>query len=157
MSKRDPSNEERLLGELLEGEAAESRPAFSESLHHRVLSTAKQRLAVAPAVAPHRRRGLAFALAAACVLCAVAIGWQVLENASWHGSGPGIPPGPQVTINDLPSINELADHTVGRLDSLTVSAALEPQKAHLKHDARAVADMFLDRLPIDPKMLADNR
>jgi hypothetical protein len=68
-----------------------------------------------------------------------------------------MPPGPQVSINDLPSIDELADHTVGRLDSLTVSAALEPQKTHLKNDARAVADMFLDRLPIDPKLLADNR
>ena len=66
---------------------------------------------------------------------------------------------PQVagpSINDLPSIGDLTDHTVGRLDRLTVSAALEPQTTHLKHDARAVASVFLDRLPVNVKM-ADNR
>jgi hypothetical protein len=157
MFKRIPSKEERLLGELLESDAAESRPAFSESLHHRVLCSAKQRLAAAPTVVRRWPRGLAVALAAACLLFAVAMGWQLLENAARQVPDPGMPPGPQVTINDLPSIDELADHTVGRLDRLAVSAALEPQKMHLKNDARAVAGMFLDRLPIDPKLLADNR
>ena len=60
------------------------------------------------------------------------------------------------SINVLPSISDFTDHTVGRLDQLTISAALEPQTTHLKHDARAVASVFLDRLPVNVK-LVDNR
>ena len=70
MFKQNPSTEERLLGELLENEAVESRPAFSESLHRRTMSAARQRLAAAPTVAQRRSPVLAFAAAAACLLFA---------------------------------------------------------------------------------------
>jgi hypothetical protein len=156
MFKQNISTEERLLGELLENEAVESRPVFSESLHRRTMSAARQRLAAAPTVARRRPPVLAFAAAAACLLFALAIGWQILRNDSRQVPAPGDPQLAQPKI-DLRSIDELADRTVGRLDGLTVSVALEPQVALLKHDARAVAGIFLDRLPIDPKLLADNQ
>ena len=157
MFKRVPSAEERLLSKLLESDAAESRPAFSELLHQRTIFAAKQQRAAAPTVSRRWPRVVAAALAAACLLFALAIGWQVMENASRQDPGPGIPPDAQALIADLPSIDDLADRTVGRLDHLTVSVALQPQATRLKHDAYAVANVFLDRLPVDAKLLADNR
>jgi hypothetical protein len=156
MFKRNPSNEERLLGEFLENEAVESRPEFSESLHRRTMSAAWQRLAAKPTVARRRPLGLVFAVAAACGLFALAVGWQLLKNDARQAPAPEIQLVEQTKI-DLPSIDDLADHTVGRLEGLTVSAALEPQTTRLKHDARAVAGIFLDPLPIDARLLADNQ
>jgi hypothetical protein len=168
MFKRISSTEERLLGERLRREAMESRPAFSESLHDRIVCAVRQRRAAgnSPSVRvgengtvpfPARRpRGLPAALAAACLLCAAAIGWQMLQNASQPAPVHLLPPTPEASIADLPSINDLADRTVRKLDGLAVSAAWEPQATHLKNDARTAAGMFLDRLPIDVK-LADNR
>jgi len=81
----------------------------------------------------------------------VAIGWQLMVNASRRS---GVEKTQQVA--ELPSIRDLTDHTVGRLDRLTVAAALEPQTTPLKHDARAVASVFLDRLPVNMNV-ANNR
>jgi hypothetical protein len=160
MSKRVPSNEEPLLAERLRREAIESRPAFSESLHQRILRATKQHHAVmaslvsGPTVRRRWPRMLAAALAAACLLCAVAIGWRLMLDASRRGPVEKMPVD-QAKIK-LPSIGDLTDHTLGRLDHLTVSAALEPHTTPLKHDARAVASIFLDRLPVDVKVV-DNR
>ena len=95
-------------------------------------------------------------MAAACLLCAVAIGWRLMKGSSQQGPVQGMPQVAGPSINDLPSIGDLTDRTVGGLDRLTVSAALEPHTTYLKHDARAVASIFLDRLPMNVKM-ADNR
>jgi hypothetical protein len=192
MFKRVPSKEEQLLAERLRREAMESRPAFSESLHRRILTAVKQQneaetqgadsvpllrrsIAVQDPLAGHclcqavahdevkrgrtasRRwpRMLAATLAAACLLCAVAIGWQLLRHSAPQDPGRGTQfAGP--SINELPSINDWTDRTVGRLDHLSVSAAFEPQTTHLKHDASAVASVFLDRLPVNVKV-AENR
>jgi hypothetical protein len=162
MSKRVSSNEEELLAERLRREAIESRPAFSESLHRRILRDVRQHHAAAatlvagPAVARRWPRVLAAVLAAACLLGAVAVGWQLMENASRQSRIEEIRSLAGPTLNKLPSIGDLTDRTVGKLDKLTVSAALEPQTTPLKHDARAVAGIFLDRLPVGVTV-ADNR
>jgi hypothetical protein len=158
MFKRIPSPEERLLGELLEKDAAESLPEFSESLHQAVFAAGRKRLARPSSVARRRRPlALAFALVAACLLAVAAIGLHLLikslrpapvhENLSIAGP----------SIHDLPSIDDLTDHALGKLDKLTLSAALEQQTTPLKHDARKVAGLFLDRIPIDPMLLACNQ
>jgi hypothetical protein len=155
MFNRMRSKKERMLGERLESEAVESRPEFSESLHQRIMCVAKQRRAAATAVS-RRWPGVAAILAAAC-LFAAAIGWQLMQNASREGPGQSGPQNVDVAITDLPSINDLADHTVGRLDDLSMSVALEPQATHLKRDASAVASVFLDRLPFGSKMMEEER
>jgi hypothetical protein len=162
MSKRIRSNEERLRFERLGREALESRPAFSESLHQHILRVVRQHhataanLVVGPAVSRRWPRVLASALTAACLLAAVAIGWRLMENASRQSRIEKIRSLAGPTLNKLPSIGDLTDHTVGKLDQLTVSAALEPQTTPLKHDARAVAGIFLDRLPVNLTVV-DNR
>ncbi len=188
MFKRIGATEERLLVERLRREAMESRPAFSESLHRRILTAVKQRQAansvpllrrssavqnqsaghcLCQAVAhdeakrwrtiPRRwPRVVAATLAAACLLCAVAIGWQLMKHSSQQDPTRGTPQFAGPSIDQLPSINDLTDGAVGRLDQLSVSAAFEPQTTHLKHDARAVASVFLDRLPVNVKVV-DNR
>lgn len=156
MFKRNSLTEERLFGELLEDAAVVSRPEFSESLHRRTMSAARLRLTVAPSVARRRPRVLAFTAAAACLLFVLAIGWQKLTNDSRKVPTPENPQLARERIN-LPSIDDLADRTVGRLDGLTVSGALEPQVTSLKHDAQTVASIFLDRLPIDANLLADSQ
>jgi hypothetical protein len=161
MSKQVPSKEEQLLTERLRREAIESCPAFSESLHQHILATVRQHhAAVANLVTgttASRRwpRVLVAALTAACLLCAVVIGWQVLANASRQNPVEKSPPDAPLIVK-LPSIGDFTNHTIGKLDELSVSAALEPQTTPLKRDARAVASVFLNRLPIDMKM-ADDR
>ena len=162
MFKRVPSTEERLLAEQLRREAMESRPWFSESLHRRILGAVKHHraatanLAGVPTVSRRWPRVLAAVLTAACLLCAVAIGWRLMKNPAQQEPAQGTPQVAGPSINDLPSIGDLTDHTVDRFDRLTISAALEPQTTHLKHDARAVAGIFLDRLPVNVKVV-DNR
>jgi hypothetical protein len=157
MSKENESAEERLLVERLRREAIESRPAFSESLHQRIVRAVEQRRAtvaedVKPVVSRRWSRGLATALAAACLLCAVVIGWQLVVNASRQDPAPIA----RASLTDLPSIDDLTDPIVRKIDGLTVSVALEPHATHLEHDAQAVADVLLDRLPRNVK-LVDNQ
>jgi hypothetical protein len=162
MSKQVPQSEEQLLVERLQREAAESRPAFSESLHRRIVAAVKQRhagetrVADAPLVFRRPLRVLPAALAAACLLCAVAIGSWFMENVVGPGTVPAVPPTNEVSLNDLPSLDDLTKQAVVGLDHYAVSIALEPQATHLKQDARAVAGVFLDRVPGGEK-LVDNR
>jgi hypothetical protein len=169
MPKRSLSKQEQQLAEQLRHEAIESRPAFSESLHRRILSAVKQgqaaesqmaenvpllrRSSAAPDREVTRRwqRVLAIALTAACLLCAVGTGWVALRQNSVEK--PSVAP---PSLAQLPSVGDLTDHTVDQLDDLTVAAVLEPQTTPLKNDARAVASVFLDRLPVPVKMV-DNR
>jgi hypothetical protein len=190
MFRRNVSQEERLLGRLLERDAVEARPGFSESLHRRTMSAAKRRLAAAPTdplcrSCVSRRSGLHSALprlfaplenvrfvvkglrrlkartmavcaaAAVSVAFVLAIGWP-MPNSTRHVP---VPENPQVVRPriGMPSIGDLADHTVARLDGAAVSAAFEPEMNRLKRDAHSIAGMFLDRLPIDATLLADNQ
>ena len=165
MPKRSLSKQEQQLAEQLRHEAIESRPAFSESLHRRILSAVKQGQAAesqtAESVPRLRRssamtgqdqwqtvtrrwpRALAIALTAACLLCAVGTGWVALRQNAVE----------KPSLAQLPSVSDLTVHTVGRLNDLSVAAVLEPQTTPLENDARAVAGVFLDRLPISVKIV----
>ena len=178
MPKQVLSKQEQQLAEQLRREAIESRPAFSESLHRRILSAIEQQRTAetqaaervpllrssgeaqgrAPehclcqAVAHHgsdhpltQSRHWPRVLAAACLLCAVGTGWVALRQNAVE----------KPSLTQLPSVRDLTDHTVGRFDDLTVAAVLEPQTTPLKNDARAVAGVFLDRLPIPVKMVGN--
>lgn len=164
MSKQVPSKEQ-LLSQQLHREAIETRPMFSESLHEQILRAVEQSQANTETAESvpllrrssaddiqstdhpiHRRWPRAIAVAA-CTLLAIAIGGQLLLTALRHTSGQKAPIS-QPSLAQLPSINDLTDHTVGRLDRL---CAIEPQTTPLKNDAYAVASVFLDRLPVAVK------
>jgi hypothetical protein len=156
MSKRIPSTEEQIFAERLRCEAFESRPEFSESLHRRIAGGVRQfhaHLAVADrtTTARHWGRGLAAALAAACLLCAAAIAWQY--------GGSARRPDP---VSDAPTIadakiliDQWTDQATVGFDGLVASATLKPQTAQLKRDARLVAHKFLEPLPVDVKLVSD--
>ena len=157
MSKRNPSTKERKLAEQLRREAAESRPEFSESLHQRIADAVRQFHAagVVPAdraaATRRRQRGLAAVFAAACLLCAVAIGWRFIENAQQH-SGNDAPV--VASAEHFRLIDELTEQATLGLTDLAASATPKPQAA-LKHDAQLAADTLLDPLPIDVTLVSD--
>jgi hypothetical protein len=159
MSKRLTSTEERALEERFRREAIESRPAFSESLHRRILCAVRQHHAAVisvgdrAALARRWRRGWATALAAACVLCAAAISWQLSGSAQRPGAIDN--PIPQPSLADLRVIDEWTDQATLGLDGLVASASLKPHAAKLKHDARLVANAFLEPLPVDVQLVSD--
>jgi hypothetical protein len=173
MSEQRRSKEEELLAERLRAEAIDSRPVFCQPLHHRIASAvARRRAAEAEAagsvpllrgirtagfpIASRRPHIVVAALAAACLLGAIAIGWQLAASAIQQSRLRKTEQMANTTISQMPSIRDLTNDTVGRLDNLTVSAVLEPQTAPLEHDAHAVASVFLDRLPVSVS-LANSR
>jgi hypothetical protein len=161
MSKRNPSMEDRALEQRLRREAIESRPEFSETLHRRIAGAVRQfhahiadvATAGRAATAGRRRRGLAALLAAACLLGAVAIAWQLNRNAQQPGATDNpqqIAGGP--SIEDLRVIDQWADRATTRI---VATATLKPQAAQLKHDARLVADTLLGPLPVNLQLASD--
>ena len=140
MFKPVSPREERLLRELLRREAMESRPAFSESLHRRIVGALSRRRASAaaaplrPPVSRHWWRRAAAALAAACLLSAALLGHRLLDGTSRQQVVvPSEPPVSRASLADVPSIHDVADRAVAGLDQYTVSVGLEPQATHLKH------------------------
>ena len=160
MSKRLATTEERALGERLRREAIESRPSFSESLHRRILCAVRQHHAAEigvgdrAALAERWRRGLAAVLAAACVLCAVAIGSWLSGTARRPGAGDD-PRANDPSVAGRRLIDQWTDQATLGLDDLVASASLKPHAAKLKHDARLVADAILDPLPVDVQFVSD--
>ena len=166
-----PSAKEQALGQRLRREALESQPAFSEPLHDRIVRTIQRRRAEELPVLSRTQslswvgRWLAAtsALVAACVLCAVAISWWINSNhrqanlpandfVAVAGGQAGLastPDNAALPTTELPSIGELADRAAGSLDDLAATAAMKPQSAQLVYDARLVADMLIERLPIE--------
>jgi hypothetical protein len=162
MPKQRSSMEEQLLAEQLRREAADSRPEFSESLHCRIVAAVRQHHAAVADVV-HRAafsrpwvRGLAAALAATCLLAVAAIGWRLMVNASRQETIANKPSAPAPLLADLPSMHELPGQAMGRLDHLSV-ATFEPQATRLKHDARSVAGLFLDRLPVSTTLASSRQ
>ncbi len=113
-------------------------------------------MGLSPLTCRRRPRFLTAALAAACLLCAIVVAWQLIANAIRQSRLGQAEQVANTTIAQMPSIRDLTSSTVGRLDDLTVSAVLEPQTAPLAHDAHAVASVFLDRLPVSVS-LANSR
>jgi hypothetical protein len=169
MSKRFlPSTTEAALRERLEREAAESRPAFSESLHRRILAAVEQHRAEQNGVpllrsssvgddsalldgrqaVAHRRRKRAvmYVSAAACLLCAVAIGWRLGEMRQAQRRSP---------MADLAIFHELADSAAVGLGGFAASVELTPPPARLSADARLTAEAIMERLPVDFELASE--
>jgi hypothetical protein len=173
MFRQVPSAKEQALDERLRREAFASRPTFSEPFHDRIVGAIQRRRAEESEAHANSRRLTAAGYSpaawfsrvaiAACVLCAVAIGWWFNGNhrqpnmpandfvaAAGNQAGPASAPNDAAApTTELPSIGELADRAADSLDELAAAASLTPQSAQLEHDARLAADMLIERLPVD--------
>jgi hypothetical protein len=147
------------LRERLRREALEMRPAFSETLHRRIMSAVERRvgdesssrLDPRPAAVHRRRkRSLVAVAAAACLLCAAAVGWRLREG--YLRSADGVAPSPMA---DLALIGELTDIAAVGLDGLVGSVELTPPPARLSSDARLTAEVLIERLPVDVELASE--
>jgi hypothetical protein len=157
MSKQFLSAEERILVERLKREARDDWPEHSELLHRRIVAAVKRRQAeISPrrALADARwRGGLATALAAACLLGAVSLGWHMMLDGNVVETQ-FVPAGTEATMASLPMPGEIAGLGMDALNRALISAALPPQSVDLAHDTRYAAETMLERLPIGVELLA---
>ena len=174
MGRRLSSRKKHGLGERLRQEAIDTWPAYSETLHNRIISAIERRHPKNELATPNRRSadarrraGWTTAFAAACLAGAIVFGWQSAEREYDQGVedvfvGAGsqlandLPPmaATETTMPGSPLIDEWADTSVEELGGLFVSAAVAPQSASLKHDTRLAAETLLERLPIDMEIFA---
>jgi hypothetical protein len=170
MNRQLPSHEtprERLLGERLRCEAAQSRPAFSESLHEQaVVAIVRRAVRLSEAGTPTRPRSIggtqpglmkilgarrvpATIAAATVVLLAVTVGWRWYENAARRGVGTENAPASAAAMPALPMPDDLAEQAISGLDGLLTSVAITSPSARLEQDFRTVADGLTERLPVE--------
>jgi hypothetical protein len=170
MHKRITSVEKRALREQLRREASESRPAFSETLHDRIISAigrcrTEEATMLGGADIPVCRPGYhgekrwparAAAVAAACLLGAAVFGWQLSQRENVRPPVESSPPAvaAAATVANLSPIDELAGSTMENLDGLIASSSVVPQSAELAHDARLAAEALLRPLPVDMELFA---
>jgi hypothetical protein len=158
---------DKLLAERLRQEAMQSRPAFSEALHARVLHAvqtgpAEERPLPRRAASGWRLRRMLPAAAAVCLLMAVGVGWRVLRPTApppgggqqvAHRAAPshGDPAIAMTTLpaSDVDALAELADQATDGLGTLVDAAVVSQQSAYLDHDVRLAAEILMDRLPLD--------
>ncbi len=160
MNKRIPSAENRRLAERLHREAIESRPAFSESLHRRIVKTINASSSEMPQNMPapalrrdwHRRPTVAAAVA--CLLLGVvAIGWWMAALAERQNALDTERRIAQSQASQLFTLDEMTDRAAAGLDGVVASVTLTREADHLKHDARLAAHSLLERLPVDVEMI----
>ena len=169
MNKKIPSAKKQAFREQLQREAMESCPAFSEALHRQILSAvtrhgAEEAVRARVASRAVRWPTLVAALAAACALAVVMVGWPMLERKG----PPGTPAenvviannapvddtlSPSVSIVDIAAFDALTDDTANNLDQLIVFTTVAPRSA-LKHDIRLAAEVLIERLPVNVELLA---
>jgi hypothetical protein len=154
---------ESALREQLRREATESRPVFSETLHRRILAAVQERRAEratdggSPPLASHqadaqrrRKRTLMAWAAAACFLCAAAIGWQLSEMRESRR-----PLAKKSPMADLLVVNDLADSAVAGLDGLAASVELTLPPPDLSADVQSTAEALMQRLPVDLELASE--
>jgi hypothetical protein len=170
------SSDESRLGERLRREALESRPAFSETLHRRIVAAVESvggnHGGAYPGGAdilvcleqqpgngrqeclPHRtrrwKRSLTVLAAAACLLCAAAIGWGLRE-----GHPPRADIIAQSPLDDLALIHQWSESVAAGLDDLVATVELTPPPARLSSDARLTAETLIERLPVDWELASE--
>ena len=91
--------------------------------------------------------------AAACLLCAVAVGWRLgelrkgrLRLADSAGESP---------LAALALIHELPDRAAAGFDGLAASVELTPPPARLSSDARLTVEALMERLPVDVELASE--
>jgi hypothetical protein len=157
MSERfSPSPTESAIRDWLRREAAESRPVFSETLHRRILAAVERHgtesnadsdleiVALNQAAARRRKRSIMALVAAACLLCAMAIGWQLNEMRESQRLLAAKSP-----MADFLVVNDLADSAVAGLDGLAASVELTLPPGDLSSDVQSTAEALMQRLPVD--------
>lgn len=160
MNERIPSAEKRRLAERLRREAAESRPAFSESLHRRIVEAVNassgethQNTPTPASRGDWRRRPGVVAVATCLLLGVVAAGWWMAAMAERQRALESERMMAQSQAEKLLAIDEMTDRARARLDGVVASVTLTREADHLKHDARLAACSLLERLPVDVEMI----
>jgi len=165
--------DERRLAECLRREAEEERPAFSETLHRRIVEALPSREAMprpGGARRPAPRLWLAAALVAGVAVAAVLVVSQVLDH---RAAGPPTPdetavvpkertphervpherePSPEPDAgeqNALDPLGAVASGTPVNVDRLVDATLGKSKWAYLDHDARLAANLMLDQIPLD--------
>ncbi|MGA2031753.1 MAG: hypothetical protein ABSG68_05815 [Thermoguttaceae bacterium] len=172
MFERDSSTGEVWLAEELRGEALESRPPFSESLHARIVAAVGSQRGAGLSRPRHtayqrRLRRLArLALAAACVLLIAVAAWHWRDGSrrsAQLGSGRSdlarqSPDPAAVSVSsdagdsfetDLVALSDYADGALQNLQSLLDSAMAGVQSAYVDQDFQAAATELVEGLPDD--------
>lgn len=169
MSRQVLSQDEHRLRERLRQEAFDTRPAYSEALHNCIMSAIEQQGPSSEAAMPNRRSADVrlhrwMAIAAACLVGIVVLGWQsaqrendrssaVLARASSH-FGDDLP---RIVVAEtlmpgVPLSEGGLDENMKDLGGLVVATAITSHSENLKHDTRLAAETLLERLPIDMDM-----
>ena len=91
--------------------------------------------------------------AAACLLCAVAIGWRLGELRK--GQLAIADSGAESPLAGLALIQELPDRAAVGLDGLAASVELTPPPARLSSDARRTVEALMERLPVDMELASE--
>jgi len=177
--------DQRRLAERLRREAEAERPAFSETLHRRIVAGLARR-DIKPRPTAARRLGPRTWLTAALV-ASVAVA-ATIAVSRYVDRGISAPAAPQETVVVMPS-HALPDHisanhispdpqpseqpeldpldaeldplevvagvTAQGVGSLVDDALRESQWAYLDHDARLAADMMLAQIPLDFELPAE--
>lgn len=160
MSKNIATDQQQSLTDVLEREAAETRPEFSESLHARIVGAVMRaesdrrqltpRSSLSPELPFWRLRWGFIGAAALCAGVALGIAWW---QAGRVGPQPGLPvpqpkmewveeqtPEPLTTPDELPTLEQ-------QIENLFASAAAG-QWAYLDHDAQIAFQILADPLPL---------
>ena len=91
--------------------------------------------------------------AAACLLCAVAIGWRLGELRKDHlGLARGANESP---LAAFALIHELPDRAAVGFDSWAATAESTSQSARLSADVRLTAEALMERLPVDLELASE--
>ncbi|OHB71037.1 MAG: hypothetical protein A2V70_15135 [Planctomycetes bacterium RBG_13_63_9] len=155
MGRRISPHEEKALADRLKQEAKASRPAFSEALHARICRAVRQRqTAVPPRVVAgrSRRRWAVATAAAACLVGAVVVVWQMdylsgrTPEAPEHARRNGDSSDP---LAQLGAIARVANNTTTDVGMLMDSDLTARQWAYLDHDARVATRLLIEQLPLD--------
>jgi len=168
------------LAERLRREAAAERPAFSETLHRRIIAGVARR-DIRPRPTAARRLGprtwlTAALVASVAVAATIAVSWYVDRGISdpavpqetvvvtpSHVSPEHISPDPQPSEQpeldpldaELYRLEVVASVTAQSVGSLVDATLRESQWAYLDHDARLAADMMLAQIPLDFRLLVE--
>ena len=157
MSKDISPTQEAALRGRLQREACDDRPEFSEMLHRRIIAAVQQHEAPRPrsiGTSVARWQGwLVAVFTAACLLCAVAIGWRMTQRQSVPDTDVAAVD-VETSLAGLPLPGELAGRGMDSLNGALISAALPQQSTDFAHDTRVAAESMLDRLPLGVEVLA---